>query len=436
MESVIRRMLTPAQERLRAARRARCERLAAARRERLGSAPVIAVTGSATKTTTVKLLAHLLGGPPHVGMSLYANTARDALGQFIRLGPRTTAAVVEASEFPVGNLERTATVLRPTAAVFTISGLDHYTGFRGSAAAAAEMATLARAVPGTGFLVVNADDADLRRSVTEMAAPIVTFGVHPDADYRAVEHVVNADHRLVIECLHGGERIRLATPFIGRHFHVATLAAAAVAHRLGVGWGEIQSRLASFEPVFGRCTLLAIPGGPSFICDTIKSPAWSIQSSIETLDAFADAPRRTLVLGTLSDYPGSSRGAYRKALKHAWGRVDRAVFLRHTPAHVGASAEDIACGRAVFLASAREIAAHLEATSIPGEVILLKGSSGADHLDRIAHEFVAPVACWLDKCGRNMNCVNCEWIRDRTPVRLRWIRGLQHKLSGHRRVYG
>ena len=47
-----------------------------------GRAPVIAVTGSAPKTTTVKLLAHLLGGPPGVGMSLYANTARDALGQF------------------------------------------------------------------------------------------------------------------------------------------------------------------------------------------------------------------------------------------------------------------------------------------------------------------------------------------------------------------
>jgi hypothetical protein len=69
-------------------------------------------------------------------------------------------------------------------------------------------------------------------------------------------------------------------------------------------------------------------------------------------------------------------------------------------------------------------------------VILLKGSSGADHLDRIAHAFVSPVACWLDKCGRNMNCINCEWMRDHTPATLRPLKKLQHKVLGRRRIYG
>lgn len=436
MESTLRRMLTRARDGLRAARHAHRERRAAARRDLLGSAAVIAVTGSASKTTTVKLLAHLLGGPPDVGVSMFANTARDAFGQFADLGPQTRAVVVEASEFPVGTLAHTAAVLRPTAAVFTISGLDHYTEFRGRAAATAEMATLARAVPAGGFLVVNADDEDLRQSVMDTAAPVVTFGLAPEAEYRAVELAVGTDRRLWIDCLHGGESIRLATPFIGRHFYVTTLAATAVAHRLGVTWDDIRSRLASFEPVFGRCTLLEIPGGPTFICDTIKAPAWSIEPSIETLDAFADAPRRTLVLGTLSDYPGGSRSVNRKAWKHASGRVDRAVFLRRQPSNVGASAEDVASGRTVFLDTAREITAYLRETVIPGEVMLLKGSAGADHLDRVAHDFVAPVACWLDKCGRKMNCINCEWMRDRTPAPLRPLRHLQHKVAGRPRICG
>ncbi len=436
MESALRRMLLRARNRLRAARHASRARRAAARRELLGSAPVIAVTGAAAKTTTVKLLAHLLGGPPSVGVSLYANTMRDALGQFVLLGPRTSAAVVEASEFPAGNLASIASVLRPTVAVFTISGMDHYTSFRGPAAAAAEMATLARDMPAHGFVVVNADDTDLRRSVSGVVAPVVTFGMGPEADYRAIALAEGADRRLTIDCRHGNAHALLATPFIGRHFHVAALAAVAVAHRLGVPWHDIQSRMATFEPVFGRCTLLSVPGGPSFICDTIKSPAWSIQSSIETLDAFADASRRTLVLGTLSDYPGDARRAYRKALRHVWDHVDRIVFLRHTPSHVGASAEDVASGRSVFARTAKDIAAYLRETALPGEVILLKGSSGADHLDRIAHAFVSPVACWLDKCGRNMNCINCEWMQDRTPAALRPLKRLQHKVMGRRRVYG
>lgn len=436
MTSALRGMLGHARDRLRTARHAHRVRRAAARRALLGSAPVVAVTGTAAKTTTVKLLSHLLGGPPRVGMSLYANTTRDALGQFIRLDPQAAAIVVEASEFPEGTLASIAAVLRPTVAVFTISGLDHYTNFRGSAAAAAEMATLAHDVPAHGFVVVNADDTDLRNSLSNTDAPVVTFGMAPDAEYRAVARTADAERKLVLDCLHGGERIRLATPFVGEHFQVATLAAAAAAHRLGVPWHDIQSRLGTFEPVFGRCTLLPIPGGPLFICDTIKAPAWSIQSSFETLDAFADAPRRTLVLGTLSDYPGDSRRAYRKALKHAAGRVDRMVFLRHSPSHVGVSPEDAASGRAVCLGTARDIAAYLQETAIPGEVILLKGSSGADHLDRVAHEFVSPVACWLDKCSRNMNCINCEWMRDHTPVALRPLKSLQHKLMGRPRIYG
>lgn len=436
MKSAVRRMLIRARTQVRVARHASRVRRAAVRRELLGSAPVIAVTGTAVKTTTVALLSHLLGGPPSVGVSLYANTMRDALGQFINLGPRTSAAVVEASEFPVGTLASIASVLRPTVAVFTISGLDHYASFRGAAAAAAEMATLARDVPAHGFLVVNADDADLCRSVSGVIAPVVTFGVAPEADYRAVSLAVGPDRRLTIDCRHGGEHVLLTTPFIGRHFHVAALAAVAVAHRLGVSWHDIRSRIATFEPVFGRCTLLSIPGGPLFICDTTKSPAWSMQSSIETLDAFADASRRTLVLGTLSDYAGDAGRAYRKALRHAWNRVDRIVFLRHTPSHVGASAEDVAHGRAVFLKTVKDIAAYLQKTAVPGEVILLKGSSGADHLDRIAHAFVSPVACWLDKCGRNMNCINCEWMRDHTPATLRPLKKLQHKVLGRRRIYG
>jgi UDP-N-acetylmuramoyl-tripeptide--D-alanyl-D-alanine ligase len=156
-------MFTAIRRQLRMIRYGHCERLAATRRARLGGRPVIAVTGSAAKTTTVKLLGHLLGGPPAVGISMYANTARNVLGQFARMGPGTTCAVVEASEFPPGNLARAATTMRPTAAVLTISGFDHYTAFRGVEAVAAEMATLAHMVPADGMVVVNADDDNLRR---------------------------------------------------------------------------------------------------------------------------------------------------------------------------------------------------------------------------------------------------------------------------------
>jgi UDP-N-acetylmuramoyl-tripeptide--D-alanyl-D-alanine ligase len=320
--------------------------------------------------------------------------------------------------------------------VLTISGFDHYTAFRGAEAVAAEMATLAHMVPADGMVVVNADDDDLRRVIGDVRGRLVTFGLHPDADYRAVDIITGPQHTVTITCRHGGEEILLKTPFVGKQFHVPTLAAVAAAHGLGIAWPEIQDRLARFEPVFGRCSLVTVPDGPVFICDTTKAPVWSMASSVETLDAFASAPRRTLVLGTLSDYPGDSRRAYRNVWRHARERVDRAIFLRHTPSHVGASADEIAAGRTLFMDSVQAIAAHVRETAIPGEVILLKGSSLADHLDRIAHDATTPVACWIDKCGLNRNCINCEWMLDRTPIRLRPLKSLQHKLAGRQRIAG
>lgn len=393
---------------LRDRRFARRARHAAAVRAGLADVPVVAVTGSAGKTTTVALLAHILGGPSRVTTNAFSNRADDVFQVFDECGPATSAVVLEASEFPIGTLGRIADAARPTVAVLTIAGLDHYVAFRGAAAAAREMAVITRRVPPDGFVVCNADDPELLLAIAGTSVPVVTFGGDTAADYRLVESAIGPGHRLELTCLHDGELVRLATRFVGPHFHVPVLAAAAAAHRLGIPWPEIVAGVASFEPIFGRCSVVAVPNGPTFICDTAKAPAWSCEASFSTLDSFAAAPRRTLVLGTLADYPGDSRRCYRKAVRAALDRVDRLILLRHSASHVGVSAADIAAGRVLLFATVQEIARHVRETMLAGEVILLKGSGRADHLDRIAHDFTVPVRCWLDRCDRGIDCIRCD----------------------------
>lgn len=397
---------------LRDRRLARLAHRGSTTRARLGSAPVVAVTGSAGKTTTVALLAHILGGPPRVPTNAFSNRAEDVFRVFDDCGPATSAVVVEASEYPIGTLEQISDAVRPTAAVFTIAGLDHYAAFRGVAAAASEMATLAQRLPPDGFIVWNADDPALRVALADTAVPVVTFGRDAAADYRLVESEIGPDHRLVLACRHERELVHLSTRFVGTHFHVPALAAVATAHRLGVSWPQIVAAVATFEPIFGRCSVVAVPDGPTFICDTAKAPAWSCVDSFATLDSFAAAPRRTLVLGTLADYPGDSRRCYRKTVRAALDRVDRLILLRHSASHVGASPADIAAGRVLLFATVAEIARHVHETALPGEAILLKGSCRADHLDRIAHAFTVPVRCWRDRCGRGMDCIRCDRLTD------------------------
>ncbi|MFM7108308.1 MAG: Mur ligase family protein [Planctomycetaceae bacterium] len=408
MIAMLRAVLASLRVRRRARRARRLEARAVRRRRLLDGRPVIAVTGAAAKSTTVKLLVHLLGGPPRIASTVFSNDTPAVFTRLARVDPAAAMLVSEVSEHPVGTLAQVGGVLRPTMAVLTISGLDHFTAFRTQAASAAEIATLARAVPAGGAVLVNADDACLVEAVAAAGVPFVGFGTGPAADYRAIDCRLGSDLSLSLTCLHAGEEIPLRTRLVGTHFHVPVLAAVAAAHRLGIPWREIAGRVASFEPVFGRCSPLAVPGGPTFICDTIKAPAWSCEQSLAVLDACADAPRRTLVFGTLSDYAGDSRRNYRRVLRNALRRVDRVIFLRHSPRHVGATAADVAAGRVAFFDDVRSIASHVRRTAVPGEVILVKGSFKADHLERIAFDFLAPVRCWEEKCGRPRTCLACD----------------------------
>jgi hypothetical protein len=46
----------------------------------------------------------------------------------------------------------------------------------------------------------------------------------------------------------------------------------------------------------------------------------------------------------------------------------------------------------------------------PGDLVLLKGSQGADHLQRLALEHVRRVGCWRTACGRRMACERCRLL--------------------------
>lgn len=311
---------------LRERRLRRLEARAARRRNLLDGRPIVAVTGAAGKSTAVQLLTHLLGGPPRVATPALSNDTPSVLRWLAQVDPGVAAVVSEVSEYPVGTLARVGGVLRPTMAVLTISGLDHFSAFRTRAASAAEIAMLARAVPPEGLVLLNADHARLVEAIAGIDAPVVTFGTDAAADYRAIDCGLGSDLALSLTCVNAG----------------------------------------------------------------------------------AEIPLRSRLVGTLSDYAGDSRRNYRKVLKNARPRSERAIFLRHSPRHVGATPEDVASGRVLFFDDVRSIASRDRETAVPGEVILLKGSFKADHLERIPFDFLAPVRCWEEKCGRGRSCLECD----------------------------
>lgn len=398
------------------------------RRRKMGGTRFVCVTGSSGKTTATKLTWHLLGQAPKAQLSFLSNGTAGIAKQLRKMPTDTEVVVAEVAEWvpEYFTFRDSIDLARPDVGIVISAGSDHYKVFRGPDGAAREMGKLVEAIQAGGLAILNYDDPHVLALGKLARARVATFGTAEDADYRATA-IGPSSSALEFVCQHLDDSFSVRLPLLGRHFVASALAAIACASELGVPIPTIRERCSSFEPIHGRCSLRARPGGPVFICDTEKAPAWSLEFAFSVLDLFSDAPRRTIVIGTISDYPGDSRRTYRRAYREASRHADRVVLVDRNGHYANPPAEDLASGRAMIFEKAADLIWQLQNTAIPGEVILLKGSVRADHLDRIALDFEEPVACWVDGCGRTHSCLRCLRLRDPAPDQFKALKRLRRK---------
>src|SRR5262249_29169931 len=137
--------------------------------------------------------------------------------------------------------------------------------------------------------------------------------------------------------------------------------------------------------------------------DDKKASVWSFDPVLEFLDE-AKAARKVLVVGTLSDYPGSTTRAYTLLARRALEVADEVAF-------VGPQAER---GRTLDgvlrFATVRDAAAHYGESLREGDLVVLKGSNRSDHLSRIALAREREVRCWRESCGKVRFCEGCPLL--------------------------
>ena len=81
------------------------------------------------------------------------------------------------------------------------------------------------------------------------------------------------------------------------------MAAVACGLACGLSLDACAKAVAGFEPVFGRSSVHSVPDGPDYVLESQKAPLWTMANSI-TFMREARAPRKTMVVGTVSDYAG------------------------------------------------------------------------------------------------------------------------------------
>jgi UDP-N-acetylmuramoyl-tripeptide--D-alanyl-D-alanine ligase len=319
-----------------------------------------------------------------------------------------------------GALDDRIRLMQPNMAIVTTVGLDHYTSFRSREAVAAEKGKLVERLPADGIAIFNADDPHVLPMAGRTTARVVTFGLSEGADVRAIDVTCTWPDRLSFTVEAQGAQKRIETRFFGKHFTSSALAAIAVALEMGLSLDTCAERLASVTQIYQRMSIHRHPSGAWMIADTYKAPAWSLATSFAILEG-ARVPRKTVVIGSLSDTSGDASRAYRKAGLAALEMADRVVFYGEKAARARKLKNGPEADRVILLHTFAEFMEWLDHNLVKDELVLLKSNS-LNHLERV---FLFPkygAFCALDSCKHSPSCFRCkvtqgiEGMRDEAAV--------------------
>ena len=358
--------------------------------------PVVAVTGSAGKTTTKDLTAHVLGATGRRALRSrknYNNELGVALSvlQMETEGARASdfdVAVLEMGMSVFGEIRKHTEVAPPDVAVLTNVAPVHLE-FMGSVERIAEgKAHLVEGLKPGGVAVLNADDERVAamKAKAAHAARVITYGLAESADVRAtgLESVGVGVSRFRLKTPEGEAEVAL--PMHGRHNVSNALAASAAATHFGVPAEEVAAALATAAPSEMRGEVLRFPVGFTVVDDSYNSNPRSLLSMAEALAQGGEGvKRRVVVAGEMLELGEESRALHREAGREIAGLGVEVLWgvRGHARALVeGAREAGMGAGATRFFDSSEEAADALAGFVRAGDLVLVKGSRGV-HTERV-----------------------------------------------------
>lgn len=344
-------------------------------------ARVIAITGSAGKTTTKEVTADLLSASytvhrtrgnfnNHIGLPL----------SLIELYPGFDIAVVELGMNHAGEISTLVRIADPDIRVWINVG-DAHVGHFGSreAVADAKAEILEGARPET-ILIANADDALVMSRATVFAGRCVTFGEHEQADVRATRVVDRGFDGLSAHVTTPHGEADLDVPLPGRVHLSNVLAAVAVAIECAVPIDEIARRVAALRPVARRGAVLRLSNGTRVVDDSYNASPAAVDAALAALASTAVDGRRIAVLGEMLEL-GDASATLHEACGQTAARVgvDLLVAIGGDVMDAmvrGAVAGGLSTTRVHRFGDSETAAPAVEKLVAPGDVVLVKGSRG------------------------------------------------------------
>ncbi len=344
---------------------------------------VVAVTGTAGKTTVKELIAQALEnilaakhGKKTQRVAKNHKNFNNQVGLPLSILAATgteDAWVMEVGISKPHDMDELGVVVAPDVALVLNVGPAHLEGLGSLAGVAQAKASLLRHVDESGTALCSMDYPELWTTARAQRPDVVGFSAR-DESARYFARFVEAleDGRGRFELSVAGERVQAILPACGSHFAENAAAVAAVCHTLGHSAADIAAGLdGCVLPEQRFCC--SMRGGWCVVDDTYNANPLSMARSIEAARLMAGDKPLVLVLGEMRELGTGAAQAHEELGALLPTVAPEAVFFK------GDHADDVARGAGKGLAVRRvqdpaEVLAQLPALNAGHGVVLVKGS--------------------------------------------------------------
>ncbi|MFC1524049.1 UDP-N-acetylmuramoyl-tripeptide--D-alanyl-D-alanine ligase [Thermodesulfobacteriota bacterium] len=359
--------------------------LARHRRTQIPGLQVLAITGSSGKTT-VKEMTAAIASQHHQVVKTQGNF-NNLIGLPLSLLPVDCGhelAILEMGMNSPGEISRLTEIADPDIGCIVNIQESHLAGLGSIEDVARAKGELFSGIRQQGKLAVNLDDSRVKALADQSSRHHITFGRHRNAEIRATQItcIGESGMKFTLQIGNATERVNISTP--GVHNVLNSLAAAALAHGVGIDIGDICSGLGSFRAPAKRFQIQQHISGVKLINDTYNANPSSVIAALETLRDLGGNSRRVVVLGDMLELGEQSR-AIHEGIGERICRLGNEYFL--TYGDMAARAAEAAVAAGMNTAGVRsfddkqKVQEWIEGLLVTGKLsrgdwILFKGSRG------------------------------------------------------------
>ena len=333
---------------------------------------VVAVTGSAGKTTTKDVISHFLATQIPTGKT--AGNFNNHVGlplSILCLPDSCRVAVLEVGMNHAGEIRQLAGIAEPDIAVVTNVGYAHVEFFNSIEGIALAKRELVESLQNSGIAVLNADDERVAAFSSIHRGRSITYGFSESAEICGRN----------LELISDGARFDCGGTFqislSGRHGALNALAGIATATAFGIHPAELVEAARTLPTPKMRGERVE-KNGFVIINDAYNANPEAMRSM---LDVLAETPgrRHVAILGEMLELGEQSEALHRAIGRYAaQKKIDLLVGVRGA-AHAildGAVAAGMPSAATHFFSSSEQAGGALKHIVEPGDAILFKGSRG------------------------------------------------------------